>query len=370
MTDPASSGTVVTILGAGAMGSALATPLRARGHEVRLWGTWLDDHLLAACREGRPHPRTDVALADGTLLFDSDHLDDALDGSDVVVLAVSSEGVPKVTELAAAGLAQSDRVLLTSKGFARTDGDQVRLLPDVVRSIVSTEADTEPVIVAVGGPCKANEVAAGRATATIFASLDRGQATTAATQAATATYRPETTDDEVGVEVCAPLKNVYAIALGIADGRGERDGAPWHDLRAAAFTQAVTELALLADALGGEAATAYGLAGVGDLEVTGLSGRNGRYGTRIGTGQHAAEALQEMRDAEQTVEGVPACGLAVELVVQRFGHLRDRLPLLHAINHVIDGAAEPVDLIVDAALPAPPQDQRAAAGHAEPRSTA
>lgn len=363
-----SNDTVVTILGAGAMGSALATPLRARGHEVRLWGTWLDDHLLAACREGRPHPRTDVELADSTLLFDSDHLDDALDGADVVALAISSEGVPKVTELAAAGLAQCDRVLLTSKGFARTysHGDQVRLLPDVVRWIVSEEAGAEPAVVAVGGPCKANEVAAGRATATIFASLDHEQATSAAIQAATATYRPATTDDEVGVEVCAPLKNVYAIALGMADGRGERDGAPWHDLRAAAFTQAVTELALLADALGGRAATAHGLAGVGDLEVTGLSGRNGRYGTRIGSGQPAAEALQEMLDAEQTVEGVPACGLAVELVAQRFGHLRDRLPLLHALHDVITGADDPVDLVTEAVLPASPPDHRTAA---QPRGT-
>lgn len=343
----------VTILGAGAMGSALATPLRTRGHEVRLWGTWLDDHLLAACRAGRPHPRTDVELADGTTLHDSDHLDGALDGADVAVLAVSSEGVPTVTELAAPGLARTDRVLLTSKGFAPI-GDEVRLLPDVVRSTVSDITGTEPTIVAVGGPCKANEVAAARPTAAILASLDPAHATAAAGHAATAAYRPATTGDEVGVEICAALKNVYAIALGIARGRGERDGAPWHDLQAATFAQAITELAVLAGALGGDVTSAYGLAGVGDLEVTGLSGRNGRYGARIGAGQPAAEALQEMRDAEQTVEGVPACGFAIELIARRVPDLRDRLPLLHAINDIIDGADDPLGRIVEAALPAAP----------------
>jgi len=119
----------VAVLGAGAMGSALATPLRAAGFEVALWGTWLDDHLLAACRAGEPHPRTGVPLADGTALYDSHHLGDALDGADLGVVAVASVGVIEVARRAlAAGLARTRAVLLTSKGFAPDADGRVRLM--------------------------------------------------------------------------------------------------------------------------------------------------------------------------------------------------------------------------------------------------
>ena len=106
------------------------------------------------------------------------------------------------------------------------------------------------------------------------------------------------------------MKNVYAIALGVADGLQEAHGRPYHDLKAATFAQAVRELVVLTELLGGRAATATGLAGVGDLEVTGLSGRNKVYGQRLGRGEPAADALAAMAAAEQTVEGVPAARLA------------------------------------------------------------
>ena len=83
---------VITILGAGAMGSALATPLRAAGWETRLWGTWLDDHLLDACEAGKPHPRTNVPLAEGTKLYRAAQLAEALDGADAVILSVATAG--------------------------------------------------------------------------------------------------------------------------------------------------------------------------------------------------------------------------------------------------------------------------------------
>jgi glycerol-3-phosphate dehydrogenase len=80
----------VTILGAGAMGSALATPAAAAGNRVRLWGTWLDDDLLAGLRAGRPHPRTGVPPAPGVALHPSGELADALDGADLVAVATCS----------------------------------------------------------------------------------------------------------------------------------------------------------------------------------------------------------------------------------------------------------------------------------------
>ncbi|MGO1173928.1 MAG: NAD(P)H-dependent glycerol-3-phosphate dehydrogenase [Actinomycetaceae bacterium] len=343
--------TTITILGAGAMGSALATPYRAREHEVRLWGTWLDDHLLDAVEAGKPHPRTNVPLAEGTRLFRSDRLEEALDGAEYVVLAVASVGVEKVAELAMPGIAKARTLLLTSKGFAPDAEGRIELLPDAVRRVAAAAGTPLPPIVAVGGPCKANEVAADQWTATLYAGHDAGVVDEVAAALSSTAYRIEGSDDEVGLEVSAPMKNVYAIALGIADGLLEAQGRPFHNLKAATFAQAVREIAALGEALGGRAGTVYGLAGVGDLEVTGLSGRNKVYGSRIGQGEGAKEALAAMEAAEQTVEGVPAAGLAVRLVDQVGQGLPERMPLLSAVAKIIDGAEDPAGLVAAAVLP-------------------
>ncbi len=343
---------VITILGAGAMGSALATPLRAAGWETRLWGTWLDDHLLDACEAGKPHPRTNVPLAEGTKLYRAAQLAEALDGADAVILSVASVGVAKVTEMALDGIAKASRLLLTSKGFRPDDAGTIQLLPDAIRRIARAKGVELPPIVAVAGPCKANEVAEGKPTATIYGCLDKAVAEQTARDISTDVYRIEATGDEPGVEVCAPMKNVYAIALGLSDGLEEATGFPHHNLKAATFSQAVREMSLLSTKLGADAVTAFGLAGVGDLEVTGLSGRNKVYGLRIGRGEPAQDALAAMVAAEQTVEGVPAAGLALELVQQLGGDaLLDELPLLKAVASILEGGDDPAGLVTEAVLP-------------------
>lgn len=345
------SPSVVTILGAGAMGSALATPLRERGHEVRLWGTWLDDHLLDAVEAGKPHPRTNVDLPEGTLLFRSAELEASLDGADLVILAVASVGVEEVTRLAAERVSAIGTLAVTSKGFIADAEGTVRLLPESITAIFESLGLPTPQIVAAGGPCKANEVAAGRPTATVYGSADIESARRVARVIQTDDYRVETISDYVGLEIAAPLKNVYAISLGFADGLAETSPEPWHNLRSAFFAQALREMAEIAIDWGGEAETVYGLAGSGDLEVTGLSGRNKVYGARIGAGETAPVALQAMIDAEQTVEGVPASALAVQMAKQRFDDAEVRLPLLFAIARVVDGATSPLIDLLSAALP-------------------
>ena len=325
----------VAILGAGAMGSGLANALVEAGWDVNLWGTWLDDHLIDAIEEGRPHPRINVVISGKVRPFRSAGLEDALDGVDVVVVSVASQGVPKVTEMALPGIAKAKALWLTSKGFMPVDG-KILLLPEGIRSIAKA-ADVElPPIVAIAGPVKANECAAGEPTATIFGCKSRDVAVEFARAARSEHYCIEATDDEVGVEICAPMKNVYAIMLGIADGLEEKTGKPHHNLKAATFNEAVREMSILSTALGADPATAYGLPGVGDLEVTGLSGRNKVYGVRIGRGEGAKGALRAMTELEQTVEGVPALPLAISLVEQSAPQIKDRLPLLYAARQIVE----------------------------------
>jgi glycerol-3-phosphate dehydrogenase (NAD(P)+) len=343
--------TTFTILGAGAMGSALATPLRARGHAVRLWGTWLDDHLLDAVAAGGPHPRTGVQVPDGVELFRSADLDAALDGAEVVVLATSSEGVEPVITRAASAIASIGLLAVTSKGLLKDGSGAVQVLPTYLSGLFSSLGLAVPRIVAVGGPCKANEVAAGRPTATVFGSTDPDAARLVGRLIQTDVYRVEPIADVIGLEVSAPLKNVYAIALGYTDGLSETTGEPWHDLKSAIFAQAVREMAAVAEALGGSATTVFGLAGTGDLQVTGLSGRNRIYGARIGAGETPAAALEAMRAAEQTVEGAAAIVTAMSLAGQLFPDAATRLPLLHAIDAVLAERADPLQTLIAAALP-------------------
>lgn len=346
---------IITILGAGAMGSGLCTPVSKAGWEVRLWGTWLDDHLLDACEAGKPHPRTQIPLAKGVKLFRSKDLPNALEGADVVVMSVASVGVPKVTEMALEGISKAKALWLTSKGFCPDEKGKIQLLPEAIRSLAKQKGIQIPPIVAIAGPVKANECADGKPTATIFGCKDIEVSRKYAREARTEVYCIEATDDETGVEICAPMKNVYAIALGIADGLEEGTRFPHHNLKAATFSRAIKEMSLLGQALGARMETAFGLPGVGDLEVTGLSGRNKVYGVRIGRGENAKDALKEMDRLEQTVEGVPAAGLAAKLVEQSAPQLKEELTLLKAVNEILAGTCRPVvNVLSEAVLPKKP----------------
>ncbi|MDR1214173.1 MAG: glycerol-3-phosphate dehydrogenase [Propionibacteriaceae bacterium] len=341
---------IVTVLGAGAMGAAITTPLIDAGHRVRLWGTHLDDHLIDAVQAGQPHPRTGALLPESVQAFRPGDLAAALDGAQVVVLAVSSVGVWDVARLAAPHLGQAQGILLTSKGFAADERGSIQLLPQTVSRALAQAGAADLPVVAIGGPCKANEVAVRQPTAPIFASVE-GAADWAA-WATTANYRVAHSADRDGVEICAALKNVYAIALGLADGLSEAGPQPCHDLKSAIFAQSLDELRQLLQAADCDPWTVLGLAGAGDLEVTGLSGRNKVFGCRLGQGQSADQALSQMTALEQTVEGVPAVRLALTWLNQRHPELIGRLPLLEAIFAVVwEGA--PIELIVAAALPTP-----------------
>jgi glycerol-3-phosphate dehydrogenase (NAD(P)+) len=333
----------VAILGAGAMGSALATPAVAAGNRVRLWGTWLDDDLLAGLRARRPHPRTGVPLAPGVALHPSGELADALDGADLVAVAISSGGVLEVVRRAATALVPGTPLLLCTKGFGRRPDGTVDLLPPLIAAAMGPACP----VVAVGGPCKADEVAAGRPTAAVFAGADEAVVAGCARALATPAYRVACGGDLVGVEAAAATKNVYAIAVGVCHGLTGAGGEPWHDLAAATFTRAVAEMRRLAVALGGREETVLGLAGLGDLEVTSLSGRNRVFGARVGRGEPPDQALAAMAAAGQTVEGVPAARLALELATR---HELD-LPLLAAVGRVLDGAPDPAAELAAAVLP-------------------
>ncbi|MGI9254221.1 MAG: NAD(P)H-dependent glycerol-3-phosphate dehydrogenase, partial [Thermomicrobiales bacterium] len=267
----------VTILGAGDMGFSIATPVAANGHDVRLWGTPYDTTIIETLSAGGGHPRMGTPLKPGVRLYGPGQEAEAVHGSDIVLFAVTSVGIRPVCQRFAEYLPNVPVVMTVAKGFdPGPDGDSILMLPEVI-----AEYTLAP-IVGVGGPSKANEVARGIPTGIVFG----GQPDAAdfcAETFRTPAYNVEVTDDLIGVEIAAAMKNAYAIALGVSDGLEKATGVPHHNFRAALFPRAVFEMGKLAAALGGRAETVAGRPGAGDLQVTITSGRNRMLGERIGS---------------------------------------------------------------------------------------
>jgi glycerol-3-phosphate dehydrogenase (NAD(P)+) len=308
------------------MGSAMATVARDRGHDVRLWGTWLDDAMLAPCERGDAHPRLKLKL-EGIALLRAPRLGEALEGAELVIHAVNSEGVVAVMEMAAIDLPDVPVVSVT-KGLLESPwtGQMDRI------DLVVPERLGRPVgFVHAAGPAKAMEIARGVPTWMLFAGRD---AEMCARALGGGHLEVTPSADIAGAGLCSALKNAYATGLGLWDGLV---GADAHNARAAFFTQALHEMRVLVVAGGGKPETVWGPAGAGDLHVTAAAGRNRAFGERVGRGRPAREVAAEMLAAGELTEGYPAVATA-----WRFSRERgfEDLPLLRALNAIVwEGAA-------------------------------
>jgi glycerol-3-phosphate dehydrogenase (NAD(P)+) len=310
----------VTVLGAGYMGSAMAKVAAMRGHDVRLWGTWLDDALLDPVERGELHPRLKLVLDDVTI-FRSGQLADALTAAELVIHAVNSEGaVPVMTR--AAPFLPDVPVLSVTKGLLESKAGKMERIDLVVPEAIGRSVR----FVHAAGPAKAIEIARKVLTLMCFAGKD---ARFCADAVGGGHLVVETSEDIAGAELCSALKNAYATGLGLWDGHLGKDA---HNARAACFTQAIVEMRRLVLAAGGRAETVHGAAGVGDLHVTAAAGRNRAFGERVGQGRPAKEVAAEMLAAGELTEGYPAIATA-----WRFARERgvEKLPLLKALHEII-----------------------------------
>jgi glycerol-3-phosphate dehydrogenase (NAD(P)+) len=338
--------TRVTILGAGDMGTALLTPLHAGGHELRLWGTSHDAAIIEALDRGDPHPRLGTHLPPGVSTFVAADVKAALDRTEIVVVAITSNAIRPVIGRIADVLGQPKAIVVVGKGFdSGPNGDEILLLPHVLGEF------TQAPVVGVGGPSIAKEVALGTPTAAIFGSSDSRALTFAQQVFSTPAYSIEITDDVAGLEVAAAMKNAYGVAIGIADGIEKRTGLPHANMRAALFPHAVAEMSLLAESLGGRGETVAGLSGAGDLQVTVTAGRNRLLGERIGMGLSGAEAFQELTAAGTTTEGYLAARYGYRLAKQAMpaGEPVSRsYPLLDALYRVLYEGAPAAEALWEA----------------------
>lgn len=323
------AGMRVTVLGAGYMGSAMAEVAALRGHDVRLWGTWLDDALIAAVEAGSDHPRLRKKLDARVKPFRSPTLAHALEGADLVVHGVSSDGLVPVLERAAPFLPDVP-ILSVTKGFLPGKSGRMERVDLVASETVGRRLR----YVHAAGPAKAIEIARGVLTWMFFASADAADARAAAAAVGGDHVRVTVSDDIAGAEICSAMKNAYATGLGLFDGHV---GADCHNARAACFQQAVVEMARLVAAGGGRVDTAYGAPGVGDLHVTAAAGRNRAFGERVGKGKPAKTVAAEMLASGELTEGYPAIASAWRWASER---AVSDLPLLGVLHRIVWEGAE------------------------------
>lgn len=328
---------VVTILGAGYMGSALTFPAHDNGHDVRLWGTWLDNDLIEAVQAGKEHPRLQTRLPAGVRAYYSNGLAEALAGADLVINAVTSEGIVPVMQHAFPYMPAGALFASVSKGFWVGPGGNVHRLSRMVTPLAPTDDFR---YLHIAGPSKALELCRRVPTAVHYACEDLTRAERVAALMQTSYYQIHPTSDLAGCEVCSALKNAYAIAIGLFDGL-EKVGrvSQSYNTKSAAFTKAVREMALVVAALGGQADTVYGLPGMGDLLVTAVAGRNRTFGEMLAQGQmSAAEVVANMSEQGQLTEGYPAIRTGWYLVNQlaNRGALRlESFRLLRALYEMV-----------------------------------
>ncbi len=312
----------ITVLGSGGWGTALALLLLENGHSVTLW-SYKEEESAALREKGENSVLPGVPLPESLTL--TAHMS-CVEKSAVVVLATPSFAVRTTARQMKPFLKPGTVIVSVSKGVEKDT------------SLTLTEAIAQEVgegypIVALSGPSHAEEVGRKIPTVVVSASRDEKSAKLVQDLFMNERFRVYTTDDVIGVELGAALKNVIALCAGINDGLGYGDNT-----KAALMTRGLTEVARLGEAMGGRKETFAGLAGLGDLIVTctSMHSRNRRCGIAIGKGTPPRQAVEEMG---MVVEGYYAAANAKALA----NKLGVEMPITEAAYQVLYEGQDPRD---------------------------
>lgn len=290
--------TTAAVFGTGSWGTAYAMVLADAGTTVRMWGRRAE--MVAQINGGMNESYLPGVALPGGVTATGDP-QEAAEGADIVVLAVPSQTLRD--NLLAWGhvIPGNAAVVSLMKGV---ELGTTKRMSEVIEEVGGVGADR---VVVVSGPNLAKEIAARQPAASVVASRDERVAETVATACAAPYFRPYTGTDVVGTEIAGAVKNVIALAVGMAEGLGFGDNA-----KASLITRGLAETTRLGLALGGDAATFAGLAGVGDLIATCMSplSRNHSFGVGLGQGLSVAEVVAR---TSQTAEGVKSCTSILDL---------------------------------------------------------
>ncbi len=292
----AESSHIVTIIGAGMMGSALSFPARENGNEVRLVGTHLDREIIETSVKTGRHPKFKKDFPAGVKYYQVEEMEEAIRGADLIIGGVSSFGVDWFGDAVLPKIPDDVPVLSVTKGLLDTPDGKLLTYPEVWQKKLDA-IGSRVKLNAIGGPCTSYELVAHDQTEVAFCGRDMATLKKLRSIMATDYYHISLSTDVVGIESAVALKNGYALGIALTIGLNQKVFGPDSELhynsQAAVFGQAVKEMSKLLDHQG--AGTLENLAvGAGDLYVTVYGGRTRLVGILLGRGMSVDEAKAEL----------------------------------------------------------------------------
>lgn len=318
------------ILGAGTWGTALAILLRNNNHEVTLWSA-LDKEISALNSDRKIIPNLPEAELQDDVLVTGD-LQKTVENKDILIMAVASPFVREIAVKISRYIMQGQIIVNVGKGIEEST---LKTLSDIIKEEIP-QAD----VAVMSGPSHAEEVSRGIPTTCVAGACTKKTAVYIQDIFMSENFRVYTSPDIIGIELGASIKNVIALAAGIADGLGFGDNT-----KAALMTRGIVEIARLGEKMGAKYETFAGLSGIGDLFVTCTSkhSRNRNAGNLIGKGYTVSEAMKEIN---QVVEGVYSAKAALALAKQ----YDVEMPIVEQINLVLFEGKSPKAAVSDLLL--------------------
>lgn len=304
----------VAILGGGAWGTALAQVTAAAKRAVTIWAR--EPEVVEGINTAQENPLFLPGVRLNPVIRATDDLEDAAE-AELILAVPPAQHMRSVLQALKPHLKPSQAIVLCAKGVER---GSLALMTDVL-----AEELPEATPAVLSGPGFAKDVARGLPTATTVASRDAELGQRIVATVGLPTFRPYLADDLVGAEIGGAVKNVIAVACGVAEGRKLGDGA-----RAALITRGFAELTRLGLAMGAKAETLSGLCGLGDLVLTccSMTSRNTSLGAALGEGRTLKDVLAERRSVAEGAESAPA----VVALAQKHGI---EMPICSAVDDII-----------------------------------
>ena len=305
----------ISVIGAGSWGTALALLLSKNGHEVNVWSIMEEEVNMLSEKREHTEKLPGVKLPE-SMTFTTD-LEQSVKGKDLLVLAVPSPFTRSTSKSMCPFVEKGQIIVNVAKGV-----EEATLM--TLSEIIEQEIPKAEVAV-LSGPSHAEEVGRGLPTTCVAGAKTKKTAEYIQEIFMNEVFRVYTSPDILGMELGGALKNVVALAAGIADGLGYGDNT-----KAALITRGIAEIARLGMKMGGEYKTFAGLTGIGDLIVTcaSIHSRNRRAGTLIGKGYSMEEAMKEVN---MVVEGVHSAKAAMGLA-QKY---QVSLPIIEQVNQIL-----------------------------------
>ena len=305
----------ILILGAGSMGTAFSFPCSDNYHQVSIIGTYLENDFIDQINSSKKHPSLNCHIQKGVKFSKFEKFSEEMSKEvDLIVIAVISKGIEWASIELSKNLKKNIPILILTKGLS-IHNDTYEVLAKKMERLLKRNGVKEVNISAAGGPCLAKGLANKVHTSVVFANTDINVVKKIAKMVSTEYYHVFTSDDVVGVETCAAIKNIFSMVVGAAQGLchpkisfNERK-KNYLNTAASLMQQSIYEMVIFTKRLKGKEDTVMSLAGIGDLYVSADGGRNSKMGQYLGQGMTFKKAkIVKMKN--DTVEGAD---LAMEI---------------------------------------------------------